>query len=351
VRDSVYPVAVAISAITTLLTPWLIRVSGGAANALDRRLPPAIQTFAALYGSWIQQMGGARRRTAGSRIRRMVIFLFLDVAVVAGILIAASLSGRTLTALVRATISVETGTARALVGVGAVALAAPFLIGAVRVARGLGLALATEALPSANGGLDLAAAPRRALLVTIQLAILLVAGLPLVAVTQPFLPPGPWAAVLAVAVLVLAIPLWRGATNLHGHVRAGAQVILEAVARQGQADRTLSGAVGTAPQQPATDHVKTLVPGIGEAAVVHLDIGSAGVGRTLKAMNLRGQTGASVIAIERAGGDKVFPAADDVLCAGDRLVLTGTAEAVETAKRLLTGGPTDGEPPVAVNQG
>jgi monovalent cation:H+ antiporter-2, CPA2 family len=353
VRDSVYPIAVAISAITTLSTPWLIRLSGTAANTLDRRLPPALQTFSSLYGTWIQQMrSGPGRRTAGSRLRRMVVFLFLDVAVVAVILIAASVSGRTLTALVRATISVEPGAARALVGVGAVALAAPFLIGAVRVARALGLALATEALPSANGGLDLAAAPRRALLVTIQLAILLVAGLPLVAVTQPFLPPGPWAAVLAVAVLALAIPLWRGATNLHGHVRAGAQVILEAVARQGQADRTLPGVRGGPGTAPLDDahHVKTLVPGLGEAAVIYLETSSSGVGQTLKAMNLRGQTGASVIAIERAGGDKVFPAADEVLRAGDRLVLTGTAEAVESAKRLLVGGPAEGEPAAAASQ-
>ena len=338
VRDSIYPIAVAISAITTLSTPWLIRFSNTAANTLDRRLPHALQTFAALYGTWIHQMrSGTRQRTGGSRIRRMVTFLFLDVAVVAGTLIAASLSGHTLVALVRATVDVDRGAARMLVGAAAVAVAAPFMIGAVRVARGLGLALATEALPSANGGLDMAAAPRRALLVTIQIAILLVAGLPLVAVTQPFLPPGPWAAVLVVALLLLIIPLWRGATNLHGHVRAGAQVILEAVASQGRADMTMAG--GSAPIVTA-DAVKTLVPGIGDAAVVRLDTGSRGIGLTLKKMNLRGQTGASVIAIERAGGEKVFPAADDVLQAGDTLVLTGTTEAVDSAKRLLTVGPS-----------
>lgn len=338
VRDSIYPIAVAISAITTLSTPWLIRFSNTAANTLDRRLPHALQTFSALYATWIHQMrSGTRQRTSGSRIRRMVIFLFLDVAVVAGILITASLTGHTLIAYARATVDVDRGAARILVGVAAVAVAVPFLIGAVRVARGLGVALATEALPSANGGLDMAAAPRRALLVTIQIAILLVAGLPLVAVTQPFMPPGPWAAVLVVALLLLIIPLWRGATNLHGHVRAGAQVILEAVASQGRADVTMSGA--SAPIVTA-DAVKTLVPGIGDAAVVRLERGSRGVGLTLKHMNLRGQTGASVIAIERAGGEKVFPTADDVLQAGDTLVLTGTTEAVDSAKRLLTVGPS-----------
>jgi CPA2 family monovalent cation:H+ antiporter-2 len=199
----------------------------------------------------------------------------------------------------------------------------------VRVARALGLALATEALPSADSGLDPAAASRRALLVSIQLGLLLVAGLPLVVVTQPFLPSFPWAIVLAVAVLALALPFWRGATNLHGHVRAGAQVILEAAARQGQATGT---------KDASASDVARLVPGIGDATVVRIDRESTGMGQTLKQMNLRGQTGASVIAIEHEGGETVYPTADDVLRAGDTLVLTGTKEAVGAARQLLTSG-------------
>jgi CPA2 family monovalent cation:H+ antiporter-2 len=53
------------------------------------------------------------------------------------------------------------------------------------MARALALALAIEALPApeTREALDLAAAPRRALIVTLQMAILLVVGVPLVAVT------------------------------------------------------------------------------------------------------------------------------------------------------------------------
>ncbi len=330
VRDFVYPIAVAISALTTLLTPWLIRLSGPAANYLDRRLPHALQTYAALYGTWIQQMRtGVHPRTAGAKIRRLVTMLFADVGVVAAILIATSMNVDRLATWAGLALGMEIRFGRWLVVCVAAAFVGPFVIGSVRVARGLGFALATEALPSAVSGLDLAAAPRRAFLVAIQMGILVVAGLPLVAITQPFLPPFPWVAVLVVAVAILGIPLWRGATNLDGHVRAGAQVILEAVARQGKADKSQVG--------PSRD-VKQLVPGIGDATVVRLDTGSVGVGQTLKQMNLRGRTGASVIAIEHEEGGTMFPTADDVLRAGDRLVLTGTGEAVEAARRLVTTG-------------
>src|SRR6266550_2251939 len=49
-REFLYPVAVAVSALTTLLTPWMIRASEPIAAWVDRKLPRPLQTFAALYG-------------------------------------------------------------------------------------------------------------------------------------------------------------------------------------------------------------------------------------------------------------------------------------------------------------
>ena len=91
------------------------------------------------------------------------------------------------------------------------------------------MTLAEAALPAAGEGkVDLAAAPRRALVVTLQLAVVLLVGLPLLALTQPFLP-GRRRPLLALLLVVLGIAFWRSAANLQGHVRAGAQVIVEAL--------------------------------------------------------------------------------------------------------------------------
>src|SRR5207244_285849 len=116
--------------------------------------------------------------------------LFLDVALVAAIVIAASLSSRGLSRRGQGAAGFGPGLTRFALVAAALALLLPFILGALRLARALGVALAAEALPSPGpqGGLDLAAAPRRALLVTLQIAILLVAGVPVVAVTQPFIP-------------------------------------------------------------------------------------------------------------------------------------------------------------------
>jgi CPA2 family monovalent cation:H+ antiporter-2 len=320
-----YPVAVAVSAVTTLLTPFLLRASGRAASFVDSRLPHALQTYAALYGSWVQQLGTApTRKTTWSRIRRLASLLVLDVLLIATIIIAVSLSLPRLVLWAGETVQSKPLVAQIVVVVATAALLVPFVLGAVRTARALGTALAVEALPSSQG-LDMAAAPRRALLVTLQLAILLLAGIPLVAVTQPFVPSSSGVLVLAAGVLAMALPFWRSATNLQGHVRAGAQVIVEALATQSQ--RPVSN--------PGVD-VNSLLPGLGVTATLDLDPRSPHVGRTLKQIDLRGLTGASVIAIERAGA--MVPATgDEPLRDGDTLVLIGTRDAVAAAQELLGG--------------
>ena len=318
-----YPVAVAVSAVTTLLTPGLMRASGRAASFVDSRLPHAIQTYAALYGSWVQQLGTApKRNTSWTRIRRLAGLLILDVLLIGAIIISVSLGQPRLVRWAQDTIQMQPNLAHALVVVAGGGLLLPFALGAVRTARALGTALAVEALPSSQG-LDMAAAPRRALLVTLQLAILLVAGIPLVAITQPFVPSTSGVVVLAIGVLALALPFWRSAANLQGHVRAGAQVIVEALATQSQRATT----------SPGMD-VNTLLPGLGVTATMDLDARSRYVGRTLKQIDLRGLTGASVIAIERAGA-MVHPTGDEALLEGDTLVLIGTRDAVASAQELL----------------
>jgi CPA2 family monovalent cation:H+ antiporter-2 len=331
-----YPVAVAVSALTTLITPFLMRASGPVASFVDRRLPHPLQTFVSLYGSW---MAGLRTRpqtrTTGARVRRLVRLLALDTVLVAAITIAASLNVDRLVNLAATKAGIGPGLVRAAIAGLSILLASPFVLGAVRVARALGTLLAAQALPAQQATLDLAEAPRRALLVTMQLAALLAAGIPLVAVTQPFLPSVPGAALLLIAVGLSIIPFWRSATELHGHVQAGAQVLLEALASQGSAkDEPLSD----------TAEARRLVPGLGEAATLRLAPGDPAVSRTLGQLNLRGLTGATVIAVERSGQGVVYPGAHEPLLVGDVLVFTGTDAAVAAARQILLGQVTP--PPV-----
>jgi CPA2 family monovalent cation:H+ antiporter-2 len=320
------PIVVAVSAVTTLFTPWFIRGSDAAAAWVDRKLPRSLQTFTALHGSWVERMRAPAKRGAWPRIRRLLRWLVLDVALLTVLVVSASLLRARIAADLAARLGIASEVAHVAVVAGAVALAIPLFAGIFRIARGLGARLAELALPrDEQGKVDLATAPRRALLVALQLAVVLAAGLPIVAVTEPFLPSFAGALVFLVVLAVLGFALWRRATNLQGHVRAGAQVIVEALASSASPDR--SGEELAA--------VRELLPGMGEPVTVRVEPASAAIGKTLGELNLRGVTGASVLAIGRADGPVLLPTAREALQAGDLLALAGSQEAIAAARELL----------------
>jgi len=331
--DFLYPVAVVVSAITTLLTPALIRRSGPAASWLDRALPGPLQTFTALYGSWLEGIRAAPRSpTAAARVRRLVRLLALDVVLLALLVVGTATAMGRIAAFAETRFQIDADVAGYAVIGAAVALATPLCVGVVRVGRRLGTSLAEIALPTPAGGgrIDLASAPRRALVVALQLAIVLLAGAPLLAITQPFLPTGPGAALLAIPLGLLLVAFWRSTTQLEGHVRAGAQVIVEALG-SGRA------ASAPAPRDPLAE-VHALLPGLGDLVTVRLTPESDATGKTLAELNLRGLTGATVLAITRAEGGTAVPNAGDRLREGDVLTLAGTREAIESARSLVLSG-------------
>jgi CPA2 family monovalent cation:H+ antiporter-2 len=331
-RPFLYPVAVAISAVTTLLTPWLIRASGPFAVFVDRRLPPALQTYASLYGSWVQRLHEPRPRRRGheARVGRMAGRLMLDASLLTVLVIATARGSSFVSAAIRSRVAVSPRVAHGLVLAVAALVALPFLRGAVRVARTLGAALADEALPEPGSGVDLADAPRRGLVVGLQLTSLVLVGIPFLAVVQPFVPVVPTALGLALGIALLAWPFWRTATNVDAHARAGAQVIKEVLAAEARsADRGAEAVAGA----------RHLIPGLGDPIVLELAAGSSAVGRTLKDLDLRGLTGATVVALQRPTGETLVPSGDETLTPGDVLVLAGSSEAVRAARGLLSGSP------------
>lgn len=332
--EFLYPIAVAVSAITTLTTPMLIRVSGPAANYVDRKLPKPLQTFVTLYGSWLEGLRVApRQQTLGASVRRLIGLMLLDMALLVGLVIGTSLSIEKISAFIEAQTGVGGSLAETLVAVGAFILALPFLVGVVSIARRLAGTLAAVVLPHRpQGKTDLAAAPRRALMMTLQVVFVLLVGVPAVAITQPFLRGFAGPLIMLLLLGALGVAFWRSATNLQGHVRAGAQVIVSALAAQ-------SHSKDPAAEPHTLEHVQGLLPGLGEPTPVRLEATSPAVGRTLAQLNLRGLTGATVLAIQRGEEGISFPTAQEALQPGDVLALAGTHEAVEAARGLLSPAP------------
>jgi CPA2 family monovalent cation:H+ antiporter-2 len=326
VPDRILAVAVGVAVVTTFLTPLLVLLSGRVAGGVERRLPRSLQTFIALYGGWLESL---RRRPRGaSPIRRHVILLALDAVAIAAVIVTVGVARGRLAALVAPTLG-ERPADLAVVAASLV-VALPFVVSFARNMRLLGAKLALDVLPVTDEGLDLAFAPRRALIVGLELLFSLLAIAPLMALSAPFLPA--WAVVVAVAVVLagLGVLFWRRAKNLFGHVQASANVVLEWLGSQRQSD-------DDGPPEPAPD-LQRILPGLGPLESITVAAASAAAGRTLAELDLRARTGATVLALKRADGSGVAtPAGHDRLAAGDVLTISGVDAALADARELLGG--------------
>ena len=325
IEPALYGIAVSVAVVTTFLTPWLVRASEPLALALEHRLPKPLRTFASLYGSWLERMRvPGRADPFRFKLLKLAGWLALDVLCFAGVVIGTSLSEERLSALLRAHVGLAAATAHLVVLVAAGLVLAPFAIGIVRLSRAIGAVLAASVLPrQAQGSADFAAAPRRAFVVALQLAVLVVVGGPLLALTQPFVPILYQAGVVAAVLGAVAVSFWRRANDLEAHVRAGAEVVVEVLTRKPE---------GVA---LSLDDVHSLLPGLGEVTPVKLEPASPAVGKTLAQLDLRARTGASVIAISRPLGEVIAPTGREVLRAGDVLALAGSQTALAAARVAL----------------
>lgn len=327
VPPELYAAAIAVSAITAFTTPWYVRGSGRLAQWVDRKLPPPIQTFASLYGSWIESL----RHTSGEetpahRVRNSLWLLLIDAAAVLAVTLTyATFRDWMLEFL--GELGLPGMLARVITVTGVFVIIGPFVVGLVAIARRLGIELAGMAIPPPERGVDNAISPRRLLANTLQITTVLLLGIPLIAAIQAFLPALPAVVILLGILALLGLGFWKSARDLQGHIRAGAQVVVAALAKQSRHTETHS-----------VDLARRLLPGLGDFTSIRIADGSEGDGKTLGQLNLRGRTGATIVALLRGDLRIAFPEAGERLQGGDLVALTGSHEAIGAAEALLEGG-------------
>jgi CPA2 family monovalent cation:H+ antiporter-2 len=328
IRSFLYPVAVAVSAVTALFTPIFIKHSGGAAEWVDRKLPRRWQTYVALYGSWIERLS-TRQRTKAWMTNRRVLLLLGDASLLIGVVIVTAVKLDDFTAKLSAATALTPQISRWLLIAAASVVAAPMIYGIFRLTQALSHQLAVHAFPEKpKGQVDMAVAPRNTMEVTLHLLMVVVIGGLVVVITQPFLPLFRGALLLAVVLAVLGVALWRSAANLQGHTRAGAEIIAMALSRQ----------MAKEPDEVTAriERVQATLPGLGEPVPVTIPGGSRVVGKTLGDIDLRGKTGATVLTILHQGGDEaLLPNGHERLGAGDVVFLAGTNHSVRLARGIL----------------
>lgn len=326
VDRSLGAVLVAVAIVTSFTTPLLVRLAPRLASGLDHLMPGRVRALLTLYESWVEQLRG---RAMPRRWARPLAVLAFE----AGALIAIGVSLGLVRPWVLAALQDHAGLAlkgaQIVDAVAEIILWLPFVVGIIRASRRLAAQLGEELLPKVEGTrLDLANAPRRSLVVALELAIVLAVAGPIAVFTLPFAG-GPWTTLLLGALVLATLPaIWRGAHNLDGHLRASAEVMIEAIGRQARA--------GPAVARESTDsEPEILLPGVGQVAAV--TVTDALVGRTLGELDLHSRTGVTVLALVRPHASVPRPGSEVALKAGDTLALIGAREAIEAARAVVSG--------------
>jgi len=314
-----YPIAVAVSVVTTLLTPYLIRSTDGVVHWFDRIAPKPLVNTLEIYTRWVGQLGGQREVSFSAKLmRRWFAQMALNLALITAVFIAAAYVQRHPPGWLGGWHRDEE-TLKAALWLAAVVVSLPLFIATYRKLEALGLLVAEIKVTEAVAG-QRTAAIRTVVAQVVPVAGLLTLGLFVLVLSSTLLPGLPVLLLLLGIVACITWLLWRSFIKVYSK----AQVALHETLAQ--------------PPVPRPDHLPAVLPSLlreADLATVTLAADSPAAGKLIREIGLRTRTGASIVGIERAGTNLINPGPDEELLPGNQVLLLGTPAQLQAARAAL----------------
>jgi monovalent cation:H+ antiporter-2, CPA2 family len=318
--EFIYPIAVAVSSLTTLLTPYLINSSDKVVEWFDRVAPKPLLHAIDAYSWRVGELG----KQSGSQIERKILIklgaqIALNLLIITGIFIGAIfLRTRMMIWWPKFPGGID-GT-KAATWLMALLLSFPLL---VAVWRKLEVAAMLVAETAVGGGkersrdLALESLISRTILIFATCVLVLVVGL----LSSTLLPSWNVLVVTLLIMIISGVFLYRGAVRLYSRAQAA-----------------LRDTFAQPADPPLLQHTPSLPPLLREARLETVEVrpGTAAAGKMIAELRLRTQTGASIVGIERDGNSIVNPGPHEELESGDQVLLIGSEEQLQAATELLT---------------
>jgi CPA2 family monovalent cation:H+ antiporter-2 len=212
--DFLYPVAVAVSAITTLLTPYLIRGADPLSLKIAAVMPKRMSRVFGMYGEWLRSIQPqGEGALLASMIRKIVLQVGVNLALVVAIFFTGSYFALRIGGYLEGWIS-DPSWQKALIWGAALLLSLPFLIAAYRKLKALSMLLAEMSVKPEMAGRHTQRV-RRVIAEVIPILSLLVIFLLLAALSASILPTNKLLVLIAVVAAAVAAVLWRWFIRVH----------------------------------------------------------------------------------------------------------------------------------------
>ncbi len=212
--DFLYPVAVAVSAITTLLTPYLIRGADPLSHHLARIMPQRMARVFGMYGEWLRSIQPqGEGALLASMIRRILLQVGVNLALVIAIFFCGGYFAERLGVYISEWVG-DVGQQKAWICGAALLLSLPFLIAAYRKLKALSMLLAEMGVKPEMAGRHTARV-RKVIAEVIPLLSLVVIFVLLAALSASILPTNELLMLIVVIAAVVAAVAWRWFIRVH----------------------------------------------------------------------------------------------------------------------------------------
>jgi monovalent cation:H+ antiporter-2, CPA2 family len=209
-----YPVAVAVSVLTTLMTPYLIRAADPLSLKLAQVVPGRLSRVLGLYGEWLRSI---QPQGEGALLAAMIRKILLQVGVNLALVIAIFFAGGYFAPRIGRYLQgwiLEPSWQKGMIWGAALLLSLPFLIAAYRKLKALSMLLAEMGVKPEMAGRHTQRV-RRVISEVIPILSLLVIFLLLSALSASILPTNELLIVIAVVAAGVAAVLWRWFVRIH----------------------------------------------------------------------------------------------------------------------------------------
>jgi monovalent cation:H+ antiporter-2, CPA2 family len=216
-----YPIAVTVSAITTLTTPYLIRFADPLSQRLARAMPPAVSNVFGMYSQWLRclmpRSQGEGGPTLFSLTRRIVLQIAVNLALVSAIFIGVSYGARYASPMLAGWVPDER-IQRVVLWSAALLLAMPFLVAVWRKTQSLALLLAEVSVQPEKAG-RFTRALRHAIAELVPAVSMIGVFVLVAALSGTILPPTGFLIGVLVCAALLTMLFWRWCVKIHASMQ------------------------------------------------------------------------------------------------------------------------------------
>lgn len=216
--DFLYPIVVAVSAITTLTTPYLIRAADPLAKALGKVTPRRLARIVTLYQEWLhylQPQGGSA--ILAGMIRRIIIQISINMSLVVAIFLGSAYFADNISSWLGNWID-HIDYQKSIIWGTTVLISLPFLIAAFRKFKALSMLLAEMSVRDSVTG-RYTQQVRRVISEIIPLLFITATMFTLAAMSAGILPKGQSLLLVIAVIIVIMIVLRRWFVRIHSRLQ------------------------------------------------------------------------------------------------------------------------------------